>query len=138
MLCVHWSLLECALSGDGTHNLGLLGRHSSQLSKDHLSFAADLASVPSILARYGDSLCLNAPLASKKIKIWCLTPALVCMHIIQTSKQFRPFFPFLFFRTGQYIERFYFGSLGYGVALRRPLSQCCPLEVTDAAAHTKT
>ena len=31
-LCVHWLLLGCALTRDRTHNLGLSGCHSNQLS----------------------------------------------------------------------------------------------------------
>ena len=31
-LCIHWLLLVCALTGDGTHNLGVLGGHFNQLS----------------------------------------------------------------------------------------------------------
>ena len=31
-LCIHWFLLVCALTGDQTHNLGILRGHSNQLS----------------------------------------------------------------------------------------------------------
>ena len=31
-LCIHWLLLVCALTGDQTHNLGILGQHSNHLS----------------------------------------------------------------------------------------------------------
>ena len=31
-LCIHWLILVCALTGDQTHNLGILGQHSNQLS----------------------------------------------------------------------------------------------------------
>ena len=31
-LCIHWWLLVCALTGDQTQNLGVLGQCSNQLS----------------------------------------------------------------------------------------------------------
>ena len=30
--CTHWLILACTLTGDGTHNLGVWGRCSNQLS----------------------------------------------------------------------------------------------------------
>ena len=30
--CIHWFILVCALTGDRTHNLGIAGLHSNQLS----------------------------------------------------------------------------------------------------------
>ena len=30
--CIHWLVLVCALTGDQTHNLGISGRYSNQLS----------------------------------------------------------------------------------------------------------
>ena len=32
-LCIHWLTLVCTLTGDQTHNLGLLGRCSNQLTE---------------------------------------------------------------------------------------------------------
>ena len=32
-LCIYWLILVCALTGDRTDNLGVLGQHSNQLSK---------------------------------------------------------------------------------------------------------
>ena len=31
-LCVHWLILVCALTGDQTHNFGILGACSNQLN----------------------------------------------------------------------------------------------------------
>ena len=31
-LCIHWLILLCALTGDQTHDFGILGQHSNQLS----------------------------------------------------------------------------------------------------------
>lgn len=56
---------------------------------DQLSFVADLASVPPILARCGDALCLNSSLASKqtnnKIESILHLSTPVFIQIIKTS-----------------------------------------------------
>ena len=40
-LYIHWLILICALTGDQTHNLGVLGQHSNQLNhpdrKNHVT-----------------------------------------------------------------------------------------------------